>query len=98
MLRSMLFNLPWASRMITTDAAKFSEALTTLYSNFAKPLLDLVIFNLQLQKSIGTTMSLLALGVYSSSTFLLRLVSPNFGKMAAREAKLEVRLGFWHMF
>ncbi len=56
-----------------------------------KPMLDLVIFNYQLSKSIGVTGLASLLGVYFSSSLVLRYFSPNFGKLAAREAKLEVR-------
>lgn len=56
----------------------------------AKPLLDTIIFNYQLMKSIGFT-GMVGLTVnYLITARLLRAVTPSFGKLAAIEAKLEV--------
>ncbi|KAI9279856.1 ABC transporter transmembrane region 2-domain-containing protein [Sporodiniella umbellata] len=78
-----------ADQFITTDVAKFCETLSSLYSNLAKPLLDTVIFNYQLTKSIGLT-GFAGLTVnYFITARLLRAVTPAFGKLAAIEAKLE---------
>ncbi|KAJ3353577.1 hypothetical protein HDU83_006655 [Entophlyctis luteolus] len=76
-------------QLITTDVSKFCDTLATLYSNLGKPILDLVIFNYQLSRSIGVK-GTIALGVnYVITASLLRALTPAFGKMAAIEAKLE---------
>ncbi|CAO3597994.1 unnamed protein product [Absidia cylindrospora] len=76
-------------QFITTDVAKFCDTLASLYSNLAKPLLDTVIFNYQLTRSIGW-LGTFGLGVnYIVTAKLLRAVTPSFGKLAAIEAKLE---------
>lgn len=76
-------------RFITTDVAKFCETLASLYSNLAKPILDTVIFNYQLTKSIGL-IGMIGLTInYFVTAKLLRAVTPPFGKLAALEAKLE---------
>lgn len=89
---SILMISSWSSsvyRFITTDVAKFCDTLSSLYSNLAKPLLDTVIFNYQLTRSIGW-LGTFGLGVnYIVTAKLLRAVTPSFGKLAAIEAKLE---------
>ncbi|CAO3632782.1 unnamed protein product [Cunninghamella blakesleeana] len=76
-------------QFITTDIAKFCDTLSSLYSNLAKPLLDTIIFNYQLTRSIGL-LGTFGLGVnYVVTAKLLRAVTPSFGKLAAIEAKLE---------
>lgn len=80
-------------RFITTDVAKFCETLSSLYSNLAKPILDTIIFNYQLTKSIGLV-GMVGLTInYFVTAKLLRAVTPSFGKLAAIEAKLEVKQG-----
>lgn len=76
-------------RFITTDIAKFCDTLASLYSNLAKPLLDTVIFNYQLMKSIGMAGTVGLTINYFITARLLRAVTPSFGKLAAIEAKLE---------
>ncbi|KAG2228088.1 hypothetical protein INT45_009134 [Circinella minor] len=78
-----------ADQFITTDIAKFCDTLSSLYSNLAKPMLDMLIFNYQLMKSIGMA-GTIGLGLnYVVTAKLLRAVTPSFGKLAAIEAKLE---------
>lgn len=79
------------NRFITTDVAKFCDTLSSLYSNLAKPILDTVIFNYQLTKSIGLVGMVGIFINYMVTASLLRAVTPPFGKLAAIEAKLEVR-------
>jgi ATP-binding cassette subfamily D (ALD) long-chain fatty acid import protein len=77
------------ARLITTDVNKFCTALANLYSNLGKPLLDIIIFNYQLSRSIGMTgMYGLMLNYFVTAT-ILRAATPPFGKLAAQEAKLE---------
>ncbi|KAF9362508.1 hypothetical protein BGX34_006010 [Mortierella sp. NVP85] len=74
---------------ITTDIAKFCDSLAGLYSNLGKPLLDTIIFNYQLMRSIGLSGMGGLLVSYVITAVLLRKVTPAFGKLAAVEAKLE---------
>ncbi|KAG0239602.1 hypothetical protein BGW41_007600 [Actinomortierella wolfii] len=74
---------------ITTDIAKFCDSLAGLYSNLGKPILDTIIFNYQLVRQIGLSgMGGLTIS-YIVTAWLLRMVTPAFGKLAAIEAKLE---------
>ncbi|RCH99303.1 hypothetical protein CU098_010907, partial [Rhizopus stolonifer] len=78
-----------ADQFITTDVAKFCETLSSLYSNLAKPILDTIIFNYQLTKSIGFAGMVGLMINYVITARLLRAVTPSFGKLAAMEAQLE---------
>ena len=78
-----------ADQLITTDVTRFCNAIANLYSNLGKPLLDVIIFNYQLARTIGLTgMWGLTLNYFVTAS-ILRAVTPPFGKMAAIEAKLE---------
>ncbi|KAF0513138.1 ABC transporter transmembrane region 2-domain-containing protein [Gigaspora margarita] len=78
-----------ADQFITTDIARFCDGLASLYSNLGKPLLDTIIFNYQLTKSIGLAGMMGLFGNYLLTAWILRKVTPAFGKLAAHEAKLE---------
>ncbi|KAM0752189.1 hypothetical protein T439DRAFT_355062 [Meredithblackwellia eburnea MCA 4105] len=78
-----------ADQFITTDIARFCDTLSALYSNVSKPTLDLVLFNIQLGRSIGGYGSLGLAVSYVATAWVLRKVTPAFGKLAAIEAKLE---------
>ncbi|GAA5968100.1 hypothetical protein JCM21900_000089 [Sporobolomyces salmonicolor] len=78
-----------ADQYVTTDIARFCETLSALYSNISKPALDLILFNIQLGRSIGGRGSLGLAASYIATAWILRKVTPAFGKLAAIEAKLE---------
>lgn len=42
-----------ADQLITVDLQKFSTGLAEIYSNLAKPTLDIVLYNVQLARNIG---------------------------------------------
>lgn len=58
-------------------------------SNISKPTLDLILFNIQLGRSIGARGSMGLAVSYVMTAWVLRKVTPAFGKLAAIEAKLE---------
>ncbi|KAF2865385.1 ABC transporter transmembrane region 2-domain-containing protein [Massariosphaeria phaeospora] len=78
-----------ADQLITVDVAKFSNSLAELYSNIAKPVLDMIIYNYSLSRSVGGEglffMSLLV----QVSANVMRALTPPFGKYVADEARLE---------
>ena len=78
-----------ADQYITTDIARFCETLAALYSNVSKPVLDLIIFNYALSRSLGPGGVLGLFTNYLITGWVLRQVTPAFGKLAAIEAKLE---------
>ncbi|KAJ1537283.1 hypothetical protein HK096_009535, partial [Nowakowskiella sp. JEL0078] len=76
-------------QLITTDIEKFCNALASMYSNLGKPLLDMVIFNYQIFRTIGIAgMTGLMLN-WIVTARIMRMLSPSFGKLAAEEAHLE---------
>ncbi|KAI9788246.1 MAG: hypothetical protein M1816_007012 [Peltula sp. TS41687] len=85
-----------ADQLITVDVARFSNSLAELYSNLAKPTLDMIIYNYSLSRSVGGEglffMSLLV----QLSANLMRALTPPFGKYVADEARLEGEFRFQH--
>ncbi|CAD7068811.1 unnamed protein product [Tilletia caries] len=78
-----------ADQFITTDIARFCDTLAALYSNISKPTLDILIFNYQLARNLGLKGVSGLLVNYLLTGYILRKVTPAFGKLAAIEAKLE---------
>ncbi|KAI3646621.1 hypothetical protein MP228_009549 [Amoeboaphelidium protococcarum] len=76
-------------QLICNDVARFCDALASLYSNLAKPILDTAIFTYQLNRSIGSVGMAFIFVNYQFTAWLLRKATPGFGKLAAVEAKLE---------
>ncbi|KAK4634708.1 ATP-binding cassette sub-family D member 1 [Fulvia fulva] len=78
-----------ADQLITVDVTKFSNSLAELYSSLSKPVLDLVIYNWSLSRSVGGeglfSMSL----IVQISASLMRALTPPFGRYVAEEARLE---------
>lgn len=85
-----------ADQLITVDVSRFSNSLAELYSNLAKPILDIIIYNYSLSRSVGGeglfAMSLLV----QLSANIMRAMTPPFGKYVAEEAILEGEFRFQH--
>ncbi|KAJ4320784.1 ATP-binding cassette long-chain fatty acid transporter pxa2 [Neodidymelliopsis sp. IMI 364377] len=85
-----------ADQLITVDVAKFANSLAELYSNLAKPVLDIIVYNYSLSRSVGGEglffMSLLV----QLSANAMRALTPPFGKYVADEARLEGEFRFQH--
>ncbi|KYK55277.1 hypothetical protein DCS_07240 [Drechmeria coniospora] len=83
-------------QLIAVDVSKFSNSLAELFSNLAKPLLDMTIYTYSLSNSVGgegvVFMSLLV----QLSANMLRVLTPPFGKYVADEARLEGEFRFQH--
>ena len=85
-----------ADQLITVDVSRFSNSLAELYSNLAKPVLDMVIYNYSLSKSVGGEgLFAMALLVQVSAN-VMRALTPPFGKYVAEEARLEGEFRFQH--
>ena len=69
---------------------KFCNSFADLYSNLAKPMLDVSIYNLQLAHNVGGDGLFLVNFLIQISAIALRILTPPFGKLAADEQKLEV--------
>ena len=71
---------------------KFSNSFAELYSNLAKPALDVTLYNLQLARNVGGDGLTVINVLVQASAVALRALTPQFGKMAAQEQQLEVRV------
>lgn len=74
---------------LTADIEKWANSLSTIYSNFSKPTLDILLFSRKLSELVGWQGPLSIVLWYLCSGTLLRFVSPPFGRLTAIEQKLE---------
>ncbi|KAF9165294.1 ATP-binding cassette sub- D member 3 [Actinomortierella ambigua] len=85
-----------ADQLLTQDIDKFAENLSHLYSDIAKPLVDIVLFAYKLGEAIGREAPFYMIGYFFLSGMALRAISPPFGKYTAQEQKLEGDFRFNH--
>ncbi|EKV11286.1 Peroxisomal ABC transporter (PXA1), putative [Penicillium digitatum] len=76
-------------QFITQDLTLFCTAAASLYSSMGKPMVDLLVFNYQLYRSLGPLALSGILAGYFSTAVVLRKLSPPFGKLKAVEGKKE---------
>ncbi|KAJ3812104.1 ABC transporter transmembrane region 2-domain-containing protein [Lentinula aff. lateritia] len=83
-------------QMITHDIQRFSASLAAMYSNLAKPVLDVILYNYQLSQNVGAE-GLIGLTILVQlSAALLRSLTPNFGSYTALSAQLAGALRHSH--
>ncbi|XP_072762219.1 ATP-binding cassette sub-family D member 3 [Anoplolepis gracilipes] len=76
-------------QLLTTDIDKFCDSCTDLYSNIAKPLLDISIYVYKLTSTIGGQTPLIILSyLVIAGTFLTHIRKP-VGAMTVKEQRLE---------
>lgn len=68
---------------------KWSQSLASLYLNFTKPVLDIILFSRKLAELVGYEGPALVFAWYFISGVIIRFISPPFGKLTAIEQKLE---------
>ncbi|KAF8758323.1 adrenoleukodystrophy protein [Rhizoctonia solani] len=83
-------------QMITTDIQRFSAHLAAMYSNLAKPVLDVILYNYQLSRNVGAEGLILLTALVQLSAILLKSLTPPFGQYAATEAALTGSLRATH--
>ncbi|KAI1821061.1 ABC transporter transmembrane region 2-domain-containing protein [Xylaria intraflava] len=83
-------------QVISVDVAKFSNSLAELYSNLAKPILDMTIYTWSLSKSVGGEGVMFMSLLVQLSANVMRALTPPFGKYVADEARLEGEFRFQH--
>jgi len=83
-------------QMITHDIQRFSTHLAAIYSNLAKPVLDVILYNYQLSRNVGAEGLILLTILVQSSAALLRALTPTFGAFAAQSAHLSGALRHTH--
>ncbi|KAF5356115.1 hypothetical protein D9756_004051 [Leucocoprinus leucothites] len=83
-------------QMITHDIQRFSTHLAAIYSNLAKPVLDVILYNYQLSQNVGAE-GLVGLTIAVQSTaILLRYLTPPLGAYTALSAQLAGSLRHTH--
>ncbi|KAJ3357257.1 hypothetical protein HDU83_008070 [Entophlyctis luteolus] len=85
-----------ADQLITQDVSRFCNALSSLYSNITKPILDVVICNVELSFAVGLEPLILTNVMVQLTSWMLRRVTPPYGALAAEEQKLEGEFRFAH--
>lgn len=85
-----------ADQLITVDVSRFSNSLAELYSNLAKPILDMVVYNYSLSRSVGGEGLFMMSLLVQLSANVMRVLTPPFGKYVAEEARLEGEFRFQH--
>ena len=85
-----------ADQLITVDVSRFSNSLAELYSNLAKPILDMIIYNYSLSRSVGGEGLFMMSLLVQLSASVMRALTPPFGKYVAEEARLEGEFRFQH--
>lgn len=85
-----------ADQLITVDVSRFSNSLAELYSNLAKPILDMVIYNWSLSRSVGGEGLFMMSLIVQLSASVMRALTPPFGRYVADEARLEGEFRFQH--
>ncbi|CAG8595291.1 470_t:CDS:10 [Diversispora eburnea] len=85
-----------ADQLLTQDIDKFADNLSHLYSDIAKPIVDMVLFAYKLGEAIGQEAPIYIIGYFMASGAILRAFSPPFGKYTAIEQKLEGDFRFTH--
>ncbi|KAK0552710.1 ATP-binding cassette long-chain fatty acid transporter pxa2 [Tilletia horrida] len=85
-----------ADQLITVDVQKFSTSLAGMYSNLAKPILDICLYNYQLASNVGAESLIFINILVQLSATLLRALTPPFGQYAATEQQLEGEFRWAH--
>jgi ATP-binding cassette subfamily D (ALD) protein 3 len=81
--------IPNPDQRLTQDIDKWAHSLSNLYSNVSKPILDIVLFSRKLAVLLGWQGPGYIILWYVFSTFVLRILSPAFGRLTAIEQQLE---------
>ncbi|EPZ34191.1 ABC transporter domain-containing protein [Rozella allomycis CSF55] len=83
-------------QLIAQDIEKFSFSLSHLFSDIAKPLVDIGLFAYKLSEAIGKDAPLYMIAYFATSALFLRSISPPFGKYVSEEQKMEGDFRFTH--
>lgn len=85
-----------SDQMITHDIQRFSTHLAAIYSNLAKPVLDVILYNYQLSQNVGAEGLVVLTILVQSTAVLLRRLTPPFGMYTALSAQLSGSLRHTH--
>ncbi|KRX10502.1 P-loop containing nucleoside triphosphate hydrolase [Pseudocohnilembus persalinus] len=74
---------------LTDDIEKWANSLSQIYSNFTKPLLDIILFSKKLSDAVGILGLSMVLSWNVLSGYIIKFISPPFGKLIAQQQRLE---------
>eukprot|EP01006_Ploeotia_vitrea_P058788 TRINITY_DN70227_c0_g1_i1.p1 TRINITY_DN70227_c0_g1~~TRINITY_DN70227_c0_g1_i1.p1 ORF type:complete len:641 (-),score=66.41 TRINITY_DN70227_c0_g1_i1:125-2047(-) len=74
---------------VTADISQFAEAVTTLYTESFKPILDVLLFTYQLNRILGWQGPTIMYAYFGVSAFIKRKIMPSFGAFVKKESELE---------
>jgi ATP-binding cassette subfamily D (ALD) protein 3 len=77
-------------QIFTNDVEKWAFCLSNLYSNFTKPLLDIVLFSKKLSETLGVQGPIWTFFWYILTVLFIRFISPPFGKLIAIEQSIVI--------
>lgn len=78
-----------ADQLIAVDVQRLSHSVSHLYSNLAKPTLDMFLYSWSLSRNLGGEGMILVGFLIQGSAVVMRALTPPFGRYAATEAALE---------
>lgn len=81
---------------LTQDIEKWATSLSNLYSNFSKPLLDIVLLSRKLAELVGWEGPGMMIAWYFLSGIFIRFITPTFGKLVAKQQDLEGKFRACH--
>jgi ATP-binding cassette subfamily D (ALD) long-chain fatty acid import protein len=85
-----------ADQCITGDVENFCKNGVEMYIKVIRPIIDVIYFTYQLITTGGFIGPAVVMGYMSLSVALIRLVSPNFGKMSAEKSEKEGKFRSQH--
>lgn len=74
---------------LTNDTEKWANSLSSLYLNTTKPILDIILFSRKLAELVGWQGPAMTFAWYGFSGFIIKTISPSFGRLTAIEQQLE---------
>lgn len=74
---------------LTTTIEDWAKAVSTLYSDVTKPLLDIALLSYRLTHLVGPEGPLSVVFYYMATGIVIRLISPRFGRLTAIAQRLE---------
>jgi len=81
--------LQHTDQLIAEDIAKFSNQLGNVYSNSLKPVVDFVLFSLQMRQSLGNKGPLIMYFWFTFAGWISSLVMPAYWRLQIRSQELE---------
>lgn len=70
-------------QIVTVDLEKFCNLIFEVYGQISKPLLDIILFSRKLSQTIGMKAPLIMACWYLAAGYVIKTITPNFGKLMA---------------